>query len=118
MSDINIAKKMARAIVSVVKQNNKLVFYNAESSTVPSKIINLEGLKTVDIVPNPDLRILRYYEAKFRYDLIDHKQSTHVSFPCEGSVAKYNPTTKRYDAIKHSWEAETVEIIQNMTKLI
>lgn len=118
MSDINIAKKMARAIVSVVKQNNKLVFYNAESSTIPAKIINLDGLKTVDIRSNPDLRILRYYEAKFRYDLNDHKNYTHVMFPCEWSTAKYNPTTKQYDAIKHSWEAETVEIIQNMTKLI
>jgi hypothetical protein len=118
MSDINIAKKMARAIVSVVKQNNKLVFYNAESNTIPAKIINLEGLKTVDIVPNPDLRIHRCYEANFKYDLIDHKNSTHVTFPCEGSTAKYNHTSKQYDAIKHSWEAETVEIIQNMTKLI
>lgn len=118
MSDINIAKKMARAIVSVVKQNNRLVFYNAESSTVPAKIISLEGLKTVDITFNPNLAINRNYEAKFRYDLIDNKQSTHVTFPCEASVAKYNPVTKQYDNIKHSWEKETVEIIQNMTKLI
>jgi hypothetical protein len=118
MSDINIAKKMARAIVSVMKQNNKLVFYNAESSTIPAKIINLEGLKTVDIVPNPDFRVHRYYEAKFRYDLNDHKNFTHIIFPCEGSTSEYNLNTKQYITVRHSWEAETVEIIQNMTKLL
>jgi hypothetical protein len=118
MSDINIAKKMAHAIVSVVKQNNKLVFYNAESNTIPAKIINLDGLKTVDIKFNPDFVIHRNYEAKFRYDLNDHTKFTHVMFPCEGSTAKYNPVTKQYDTVRHSWEAETVEIIQNMTKLI
>lgn len=109
---------MARAIVNVVKQNNKLVFYNAESSTIPAKIINLEGLKTVDIVPNPDFRAHRYYEAKFRYDLNDHKNFTHITFPCEGSTSKYNLNTKQYITVRHSWEAETVEIIQNMTKLL
>lgn len=118
MSDINIAKKVVRAITSVVKHNNKLVFYNAESSTIPAKIVSLEGLKTVDILPNPNLAILRCYEAKFRYDLNDHTQFTHVMFPCEGSTAKYNPATKQYDTVRHSWEKETVEIIQNMTKLI
>lgn len=118
MSDINIAKKMARAIVRVVKQNNKLVFYNAENSTIPAKIISLEGLKTVDIRFNPDFAIQRNYEAKFRYDLIDHKQFTHVTFPCEWSIAKYNPVTKQYDNIMYSWEKETVKIIQDMTKLI
>lgn len=115
MADVNKAKNMARAIVNVVKKNNKLYFYNTQSSTIPKTIIYLDNLKAVEVTKD----ISHYYVSylvNFKYGVDD--SDIYIRFPCESSGNVWNATTNKYDNVTYNWEKETEEIIENVTKLV
>jgi hypothetical protein len=117
MSDVTKAKQMARAIVNVVKQNNKLYFYNTESSTIPKKIICLDGLKAVEVTKDFSY-YYKAYDVIFTYYLDNSDNNIYIRFPCEGPGYIRNSATKSYHTITCNWEKETEEIIENIVKLV
>ena len=91
-------KHMMGAIVKVTRTKNKLLFYSAKHITVPHKIIFTDNIKSINVFKNTALRA---YTTHFNY---------------------YNDTDSAtllwyYGINGHSWEDETVKLINNTIEL-
>jgi hypothetical protein len=120
MAHVTKAKQMAQAIVNVVKQNNRLYFYTAQSSTIPKTVVCLDNLAAVEVTKdNPYGNVYnKSYDVKFKYSLDNPNNNIRIHFPCQGTGYVWNSVTKRYDIVECNWEKETEEIIENVTKLV
>ena len=120
MSSVSSSKKLVDAIVKVVRNNNKLIFYNANNEEVPKKIIKLDMLKSVELFTTYEgcSQVVQSYRARFYYIGEDETNSEHIDFTCGSVRHAYNPVKGSYETITHNWEKETVEVIKEMNRLL
>lgn len=120
MASVNSSKKLANAIVKVVRNNNKLIFYNAANEDIPKKVVNLDMLKSVEFFTTYQgySQAVESYRARFYYIGEDDTKSDYIDFSCGSSSVKYSLLTKSYEPIRHNWEKETVEVIKEMNRLL
>jgi hypothetical protein len=100
MSQLQRTKEVFNAITNVIRKKNNLIFYSAENTKVPYKIITLNNLKSVVIM---DLAQESKYITCFKY--------------------KSNNTTDErivwtYAFYEDNWKDETHALINKMTELL
>lgn len=95
---LKYAKEFNKAIVKVTRKNNKLLFYEASNLVVPTKVILLENLKSIEIDNFDDSEYLTqfYYHNDTNADRL----------------------MWRYSALNHNWEKETIKLINKTIQLI
>jgi hypothetical protein len=100
MSQLQSRKKVFNAITNVIRKKNNLIFYSANNSEIPYRIITLNNLKSVIIM---DWEQDNRYITCFKYK---NENSTDERIEW------------KYGFYEDNWKDETHILINKMTELL
>lgn len=100
MSQLQRTKQVFNSITNVIRKKNNLIFYSAENTKVPYKIITLNNIKSVVIM---DLIQENRYITCFKYKN-DNTSDERIEW--------------KYAFYEDNWKDETHQLINKMTELL
>jgi|LakMenEpi03Aug12_release.lakeMendotaPanAssembly.Ray.scaffolds.fasta_scaffold290773_2 hypothetical protein len=100
MSQLQRTKQVFNTITNVIRKKNNLIFYSANNTMIPHKIITLNNLKSVVILDN--IQAERYITC-FKYKN-DNTSDERVEWV--------------YAFYEDNWKDETHQLINKMTELL